>query len=313
MLAMRVMRCLLKSCIILALTVFLKNQAEIMTIRIDVQDLSPSTTEAESASYRLSYYTDGKYYSHPIDEGETSIGSSSLCDIAIQGAGVRGRHACLKRHGNKIFIRNLGKGKVRLHGKEIEDTSPLSIGEPFTLGSVTAVAECILPPDRQAAFQLEQAQLSSLLGSEDHKVPELAARQLARLNELLDQLLRSEKPPAEVLLSDVIQQSFAPTSAVLLCRQGHDDWAALTELGPEGILLFNDQARTGKGSRFSLSFGENEYRLFVQFPDEEEQPWRNEFCRLVLSLTALYREGRITGKSKTLDPRSKIQNLKSKI
>jgi len=284
-----------------------------MTIRIDVQDLSPSTAEAESAAYRLSYHADGNYYSHPIDEGETSIGSSALCDIAIQAAGVRGRHACLKRHVNRLFIRNLGKGKVRLHGKEIEDTMPLSIGEPFTLGSVTAVAECLLPHDRQAAVQIEQAQLTSLLGSQDPKAPALAARQLNHLNEFLDQLLRDEKPPAGELLSDVMQQSFAPTSAVLLCRQGHDDWAVLTELGPEGILLFNDPARADQCTNFYVNDGENEYRLLIQFPDEEDQPWRNEFCRLILSLTALYRESRITRKSEAKDPKSKIQNLKSKI
>lgn len=284
-----------------------------MNIRIDVQDLPPPAEEAESAAYQLSCYADGKYYSHPIDEGETSIGSSSLCAISIKAAGVRGRHACLKRHGNKLFIRNLGKGKVRLHGKEIEDTSPLSIGEPFTLGSVTAVAECILPPDRQAAVQIEPAEITSLLGGEDHKVSELAAHQLNRLNEILDQLLRNEKPPAGELLTDVMQQSFAPTSAVLLCRQGHDDWAVLTELGQEGILLFNDSAMADRCKSFYLNNGENEYRLLIQFPDEEDQPWRNEFCRLILFLTALYREGRITHKPETIDPESEVQSLKSKV
>jgi DNA-binding NtrC family response regulator len=291
----------------------LKKQNEIMTIRIDLQDLPPSTAEAESATYRLSYHADSKYYSHPINEGETSIGSSSLCDISIQAPGVCGRHACLKRHGNKIFIRNLGKGKVRLHGKEIEDITPLSMGEPFILGSVSAVAECILPLDRQAAVQIEQAQLTSLLGSEDHKVPVLAARQLNRLNELLEQLLRNEKPPAVELLSDVLQNCFSPTSAVLLCRRHHDDWAVLTELGPEGIRLFKDQARTDQCTSFHLSTGEIEYRLLIQFPDEEEQPWRNEFCRLILSLTALCREGRLTGKSEAIDPESQIPNPKSQI
>lgn len=274
-----------------------------MNIRIDVQDLPPPAEEAESATYRLSYYADGKYYSRPINEGETSIGSSPLCDITIQAPGVRSRHACLKRHGNKLFIRNLGKGKVRLHGKAIEDTTPLSIAEPFTVGSVTAAAERILSPDRQAAVQIEQAQLSSLLGSQDYKVPELAARQLNRLNELLEQLLRNEKPPAGELLSDVMQQSFAPTSAVLLCRQGHDDWAVLSELGQEGILLLNDPAKADQCTNFHLSTGEIEYRLLVQFPDEDDQPWRNEFCRLLLSLTVLCREGRLIQKFEAMDPK----------
>ena len=33
---------------------------------------------------------------------------------------------CLKRHGKKLFIRNLGQGRVRIHGKQIEDTTPLA-------------------------------------------------------------------------------------------------------------------------------------------------------------------------------------------
>lgn len=280
-------------------------QDRIMTLRIDVNDLSPPAEETESAAYRLSFHADGKYYSHSIYEGETSIGSSSLCDIAIQAPGVRGRHACLKRQGNRIFIRSSGKGKVRLHGKEIKDTSPLTIGEPFILGSVTAVAESILPPDRQAAVQIEAAKLTSLFGSEDYKVPELAARQLNRLNEFLDQLLRNQKSSAGELLSDVLQHSFAPTASVLLYREGNDDWAVLAELGQEGIRLFNDPVKAGPCSSFHLNTGKSEYRLLVQFPDDEEQPWRSEFCRLILSLTALYRESRITRKSKATNQKSK--------
>ena len=79
-----------------------------MSIRIDVNDLPPSAEEAEAAAHRLSYHTNGEYFSLPLDEGEISIGSSPKCDISIRAPGVRSRHVCLKRHGKKLFIRNLG-------------------------------------------------------------------------------------------------------------------------------------------------------------------------------------------------------------
>lgn len=273
-------------------------------LKIDVTDLKPSAEDAELITYRLSYHVEGNYCSHPVSEGENSIGSSPLCDISIQAPGVYGQHACLKRNGRKLFIRNTGKGGVQLHGREIEDATLLAVGESFTIGSISAVVECVLPGDQQAAVKIDQTGIASLLGNQNGSILDLTARHLNRLNEFLGLLMRENKPTAGEALSDLLQSCFSPTSAVLLRRKSNDDWTALMELGAEGIHLLEKAANPDSHNMFRCHLSETEYRLLIRFQDKEEQPWRNEFCRLLLHITALSREGRLNPAS-CYDPVSK--------
>lgn len=261
-----------------------------MTIRIDVNDLPPSQKDSESADYRLSCFIDGEHFNYSLAEGENHIGSSALCAIAIRANGVRGRHACVKRHGGRLFLRSLGGGRVLLHGKAVEHPAPLSFGEPFTFGSVTAVAECILPPDRQVAVAIESDGVRSLLADHDSAMPEVAARQLDYISDILLRVQDAEAPVAGTPFLDVLQKCFAPTACLLIRRRDGEDGVVVSERGNEAALLLKDPSRRLQCERFERVVGTDEYRLFAEFPDAEAHPWRSAFCRLVLALTAATRE-----------------------
>ena len=263
-----------------------------MTLRIDVPDLPPSQKDGEAAVYRLSCLVGGEYFTYAVAEGETTIGSSTLCAIAVRAPGVHGRHVCLKRHGNKLFVRSLGKGRVFVHGKAVEGPTALSVGEPFTFGSVTAVAECILPQDRQVAVAISPDRVSCLLGEQDLSLPEMAAGQLNGLGDILCRALDGENPAAGEPLLDLLQKSFSPTAGLLIRRRAGGDGSVLWELGDGAGLLRDDPAGKAPCTECKLAAGEDEYEMRMAFADPEPQPWRSAFCRLVLILAVLDQGGR---------------------
>lgn len=263
-----------------------------MPLRINVKDLSTPANDLESPIFLLTYKNAGQKYCHPLDEGEMTIGSSPLCSIPIPAPGIRPQHVSLKRQGNRIYIRGIGKSPVRIHGREIKDSTPIAAGEPFTMGAITAVVEYISPEDQKAAVQVSAEKVKALIEDPGVKSSRIITDHLKELNHYIDRHMNRPGTNTSVLLMDILRRCFQPDRAVLACRKGDSEWTILAEMGSDAVSLPEALEEPSLYSRWDMQADDMAYCLLVRFPDgEEEQPWQYEFCRIVLSVSILSRDG----------------------
>ena len=264
-----------------------------MPVRINVKDLSPPAKKCQTSLFCLTYNNAGKYHSHPLDEGEIIIGASPLCTISISAPGVRERHVSLKRQGNMIYIRGLGSSNVRIHGKEVTDTTLLAIGESFTMGSVTALVEYISPEDQKAAVLINRENIRDLIENPEIRTSGLIAGYLKELNNFIDSCIHHPGMDNRGLPMDILQGCFQPVWSVLARRKNiKDKWTILFESGSRDIPLARIFDSSRLHNRWDIQKEDTEYCLLIRFPDgREAQPLRNEFCRITLSLIFLLEEG----------------------
>ena len=70
---------------------------------------------------------------HRLGE-RTVIGSDAACDVVVEGAGLRARHAELVAEPGRVTLRALDGAEVRVNGEAVGETA-LSSGDEVQLGT----------------------------------------------------------------------------------------------------------------------------------------------------------------------------------
>lgn len=256
-------------------------------MRIRLKDLRQRTKQHDKLVYRFVYQAGSRSKSFKLNEGEITIGSSTVCNIIVKAAGVSRRHVRLKRHGDSVFIQPLGSSKVILDGATVEELKKLPLFKAFTFGSVSGRVECLSSEDQQHAVRVRPVPIKSFLEDGDSKIPEPAIHQLNKLNDSLEKILQARGTMNGEQLLEILFQCLAPTAAALYKRKRQEkEWVLLAELIAEGGPQIDFDNTKGL-SRFTLKIKENELLLLALFSSDSRKSWQEEVCRQILMQSAL--------------------------
>ena len=200
-----------------------------------VSELPPRA--ASGVQYQVIVETDDEEGVYLLPEGTTSVGQADRCDIQIRAAGVQARHVALKRSGDHVVARPLGRGA----DAEV-DVRPVALEEPFRVGAARVCVRRVEPEDHAAAVELalrdrpddvSPVPVRTRLGDTVGQIDDEAARQIQRLTDALGAALTAGRLSADVLL-DALGDCMAPKAAALFWQPADEPdgrWACLSVHG----------------------------------------------------------------------------------
>jgi DNA-binding NtrC family response regulator len=268
--------------------------------RVRLNDLPASS--ADPVQYRVIVRTDEGRRAQALSEGETVMGRAERCDVQIQAAGLRARHLCLKRNGDRVFVRTIGSAEARHDENALgAELRPVILGAPIAFGTATAVVRRVEPDDRTAAVDLSgvvaegegaSVPVRERLGDEAGQVREEAARQLQALNDALARGVQNEGPLAECAL-DGLHECLAPSAAALFRR-------AETGTGPRWACMAvhgraTPPAPSNASDEWTIVRGPKGYALVARLPDADPPPWQAALCRHLVLLVAHHESASAAG------------------
>lgn len=98
-------------------------------------DQAPASAES-SPQYALQVIRDGEPQdTHPLPQGEVTIGRSAECDIQIDDPGISREHARLVVESGEVVVEDMGsKNFTFVDGYRLSDPTPLSLGSEIQFG-----------------------------------------------------------------------------------------------------------------------------------------------------------------------------------
>ena len=253
---------------------------------LQVSELPPRTSSR--VQYQVLVRTKDDEGVYLLPDGTTSVGQADRCDIQIRAAGVQPRHMVLKRSGDHVVARALGRGADA-------EVRSVALEEPFHVGAARVCVRRVEPEDHAAAVELalrdrpddvSPVPVRTRLGDAVGQVGDEAARQVLRLTDALDTAVPAGRLRPDVLL-DALGDCMAPRAAALFWQPAAEPagrWACMGVHGsatpppppeaPDDWLCVRQDSSAGTMA------------LVVRPTGAATAAWQHALCRHMVSLGA---------------------------
>jgi len=253
---------------------------------LQVSELPPRISSG--VQYQVLVRTEHEEGVYQLPEGTISVGQADRCDIQIRAAGVQPRHMVLKRSGDHVVGRALGRGTDA-------EVRSVALEEPFRVGAATVRVRRVDPEDHAAAVELAlrdhpddvpPVPVRTRLGDMVGQVDDEAARQIQRLTDALGTALPAGRLRPGVLL-DALGDCMAPRAAALFWQPTAEPdgrWACMGVHGSATPPPPPEASHDWLCVRQDISAGT--WALVLRPSGAATAAWQQALCRHVVGLGA---------------------------